>query len=85
LQDKILDMVANSRDDILEDRNLKIALDESKIQSVQIEQTLKDMENTMKQIELIRDQFVPVATRISRLFFVLTDLINVEPMYQYSL
>jgi hypothetical protein len=30
-------MVANSRDDILEDRNLKIALDESKIQSVQIE------------------------------------------------
>jgi len=85
LQDKILDMVANSRDDILEDRNLKIALDESKIQSVQIEQTLKDMENTMKQIELIRDQFVPVATRVSRLFFVLTDLINVDPMYQYSL
>jgi len=85
LQDKILDMVANSRDDILEDRNLKIALDESKIQSVQIEETLKDMENTMKQIELIRDQFVPVATRVSRLFFVLTDLINVDPMYQYSL
>lgn len=43
------------------------------------------MENTMKQIELIRDQFVPVATRVSRLFFVLTDLINVDPMYQYSL
>lgn len=39
----------------------------------------------MKQIELIRDQFVPVATRVSRLFFVLTDLINVDPMYQYSL
>lgn len=37
LQDKILDMVANSRDDILEDRDLKIALDESKVQSVQIE------------------------------------------------
>jgi hypothetical protein len=30
-------MVANSRDDILEDRDLKIALDESKVQSVQIE------------------------------------------------
>lgn len=78
-------MVANSQDDILEDRELKVTLDESKVQSVQIEQTLKEMENTMKQIELIRDQFVPVATRVSRLFFVLTDLINVDPMYQYSL
>jgi dynein heavy chain, axonemal len=43
------------------------------------------MENTMKQIEAIRDQFVPVANRVSRLFFVLTDLINVNDMYQYSL
>lgn len=85
LQDKILNLVANSQDDILEDRELKTTLDESKVQSVQIEQTLKDMENTMKQIEAIRDQFVPVATRVSRLFFVLTDLINIDPMYQYSL
>lgn len=45
LQDKILNMVANSKDDILEDRDLKVTLDESKIQSVQIEQTLKEMEN----------------------------------------
>lgn len=29
--------------------------------------------------------FVPVATRVSRLFFVLADLMNVDPMYQYSL
>ena len=34
LQDKILNMVANSQDDILEDRDLKVALDESKVQSV---------------------------------------------------
>jgi dynein heavy chain len=85
LQDKILNMVANSKDDILEDRDLKVTLDESKIQSVQIEQTLKEMENQNKAIEQIRDQFVPVAARVSRLFFVLTDLINVDPMYQYSL
>jgi dynein heavy chain len=64
---------------------LKVTLDESKISSIQIEQTLKDTENTMKQIETIRDTFIPVATRVSRLFFVLTDLINVDPMYQYSL
>jgi dynein heavy chain, axonemal len=39
----------------------------------------------MKAIDTIRDSFVPVATRVSRLFFVLMDLINVDPMYQYSL
>ena len=31
LQDKILNLVANSQDDILEDRELKVTLDESKI------------------------------------------------------
>ena len=39
----------------------------------------------MKQIEQIRDIFIPVAQRVSRLFFVLADLMNVDPMYQYSL
>ena len=36
------------------------------------------MERTMKQIEVIREGFKPVALRVSRLFFVLTDLINVD-------
>ena len=67
MQDKILDMVANSRDDILEDRNLKIALDESKIQSVQIEQTLKDMENTMKQIKKMPSQKHSIVWRVQLL------------------
>lgn len=48
---------------------------------MQIETTLKEMENTMKAIETIREGFVPVATRVSRLFFVLTDLVNIDPMY----
>ena len=39
----------------------------------------------MKTINKIRDENVPVGLRVSRLFFVLTDLTNVDPMYQYSL
>ena len=39
----------------------------------------------MKQIDAIREIFVPVAVRVSRLFFVLADLMNIDPMYQYSL
>lgn len=39
----------------------------------------------MKQIDAIRDYYTPVAIRVARLFFVLADLVNVDPMYQYSL
>jgi dynein heavy chain, axonemal len=39
----------------------------------------------MAHIENIREQFKPVAFRVSRLFFVLVQLMNVDPMYQYSL
>lgn len=85
LQDKILNQIANSSDNILEDDELVVTLDESKEQCKQIEQQLKEMESTMKQIETIREMFVPVASRVSRLFFVLSDLMNVDPMYQYSL
>lgn len=39
----------------------------------------------MKGIERIRTDNIPVGLRVSRLFFVLTDLTNVNAMYQYSL
>jgi hypothetical protein len=39
------------------------------------------MQQIMNGIEIIRDHFVPVAERVSRLFFVLADLMNVDPMY----
>lgn len=43
------------------------------------------MESTMKQIDAIRDSFKQVSQRVARLFFVLADLMNIDPMYQYSL
>jgi dynein heavy chain, axonemal len=39
----------------------------------------------MNHIDGIREQFKPVAFRVSRLFFVLVQMMNVDPMYQYSL
>lgn len=85
-QDKILDLIANSKDDILEDKELKTTLDESKIQSDMIAQQLKEGEILMAGINKLRDGFIPVATRASNLFIdVLIKLIIVDPMYQYSL
>ena len=39
----------------------------------------------MKSIDRSRNDALSVGVRVSRLFFVLTDLTNVDPMYQYSL
>ena len=71
LEDKILNQIANSEENILEDDVLVETLDESKIQCKQIEVQMKEAEVTMQHIENIREQFMLVATRVSRLFFVL--------------
>lgn len=39
----------------------------------------------MQQIETLRNTYHPVALRVSRLFFVLSELMSVNDMYQYSL
>lgn len=85
LEDRILNQISTSEVDILEDDVLYEALDESKAQVKQIEQQNRDSELTMAQIETIRENFNEVAVRVARLFFVLVQIMNVDPMYQYSL
>ena len=40
---------------------------------------------TEKEIDETRNGYKPVATHSSILFFCISDLANIEPMYQYSL
>ena len=42
-------------------------------------------EQTEKDIDATRLKYVPVAVRTRILFFCVSDLSNVDPMYQYSL
>lgn len=42
-------------------------------------------EITQIDIDHTRAQYIPVANRAQILFFCLSDLSNVDPMYQYSL
>jgi hypothetical protein len=46
-----------------------------------IEILMVQMEKQMKGIEAFRKECEPVALRVSRLFFVLTELININDMY----
>lgn len=43
------------------------------------------MEKTTAMIDLAREDYIPVANRGQILFFCLSGMANVDPMYQYSL
>jgi len=42
-------------------------------------------EETERDIDTTRQEYVPVAVRTQILFFCVSDLANVDPMYQYCL
>ena len=42
-------------------------------------------EQTEKDIDVTRAEYVPVAVNTQILFFCVSDLANIDPMYQYSL
>ncbi|NWX92741.1 DYH1 protein, partial [Nothoprocta pentlandii] len=46
---------------------------------------VKVAEQTEKDIDITRMEYVPVAVRTQILYFCVSDLANVDPMYQYSL
>ena len=85
LEDKILFMLSNSTGNILDDHKLIETLAVSKVKSGEITLKVQEAELTEKQIDASRNLYRPVAYRGSLLYFCVTDLGTVDPMYQYSL
>ncbi|KAJ3297193.1 Dynein heavy chain 3, axonemal [Borealophlyctis nickersoniae] len=85
IEDKILAILSTSQGNLLEDESAINALTSSKVLSDDIAQKQKISEETEKQIDITRQGYKPIATHSSILFFVIAELANIEPMYQYSL
>jgi dynein heavy chain len=85
VEDKILKMLAESTGNILDDEELINTLANSKVTSARIEERVAAQERTGREIQETRRLLNPVADRSSSLFFVVSDLASIEPMYQYSL
>lgn len=69
----------------MEDESAIQILDSSKALSDEISKKQKIAEETEHRIEQSRIGYRPVAAHGSVLFFSITDLPNIDPMYQYSL
>jgi len=85
IEDKILYLLKHAEGNILDDSVLIDALGDSKKMGRKIEEKVKIAEQTQARIANVREGYNPVAFQSSQLFFCISDLSNVDPMYQYSL
>ncbi|CAK0841283.1 unnamed protein product [Prorocentrum cordatum] len=85
LEQLILKLLAEAGGDVLKDDTLIKTLDQSKATGSEIKDRMVVADKAMAEIDKVREELRPVATRASILYFVVADLANIDPMYQYSL
>ncbi|KNE58518.1 hypothetical protein AMAG_04085 [Allomyces macrogynus ATCC 38327] len=85
IEEKILRLLYNSQGNILDDEELILTLNQSKVTSGAITDRLIQAEQTEKAINSAREKYRPVALRGSILYFVVADLAEIDQMYQFSL
>ncbi|KAH8862796.1 Dynein heavy chain 3, axonemal [Schistosoma japonicum] len=85
LEDKILEVLSTSQGNILENETAINVLSSSKQLSEAITKKQAVAEVTQLEIDAARNGYRPVAEHGSLLFFCISDLSNIDPMYQYSL
>jgi len=85
IEETILKLLSESVGNILDDVQLIDTLQSSKQTSAIIKQRVADSELTEQQIEETRSKYRCVAQRASILFFVISSMALIDPMYQYSL
>lgn len=82
---KILQVLSSSEQNILEDENAINILTSSKALSEEIQAKQVLAASTEIEIDTARQAYIPVAKHSAVLFFCITELSSIEPMYQYSL
>lgn len=86
LENKILkDLAESNQDTILDNQDLIDTLEISKTKSKVIAQSLIEAEEVEKTINETRNSYKEVSIRGSILYFVISDLATIDPMYQNSL
>ncbi|XP_066527086.1 dynein axonemal heavy chain 1 [Hoplias malabaricus] len=85
IEDQILLRLSSSEGNPVDDEELIRVLGASKVKAGEIQAKVMVAEETERDIDATRLKYVPVAVRTQILFFCVSDLSNVDPMYQYSL
>ena len=85
IEDKILEVLSSSEGNILEDETAIQVLSSSKVLANEISEKQEVAAETEKKINATRAEYLPIAIHSSVMFFTISDLAAIDPMYQYSL
>ncbi|KAK9508782.1 hypothetical protein O3M35_006257 [Rhynocoris fuscipes] len=85
LEDEILKVLSSAEGNILENETAIQTLSQSKILSESIQAKQEVAAATEIEIDYARNLYIPVSKHSSVLFFCISELANIDPMYQYSL
>jgi dynein heavy chain len=85
LEEQILKLLSESTGNILDDEVLIKTLAESKETSTAVNVRVAEAEITAVEIDVACKEYTHVATSGSILYFVISDLASINPMYQFSL
>jgi dynein heavy chain 2 len=85
LEKSLLQTLATSEGNILENKKLIDALSETKAKSITIKDSLQESEELQYSLDEQRNVYKPVAERGALMFFLMRDLRSLNHMYQFSL
>ncbi|VDP88481.1 unnamed protein product [Echinostoma caproni] len=85
LENSLLYRLANTEGSLVDDQGLVDVLQTTKSTSIEVAQQLTQAQDTEAEITAAREEFRPVAARGSLLYFLITELTGVNPMYHTGL
>ncbi|GAB5577021.1 cytoplasmic dynein 2 heavy chain 1 isoform X12 [Prionailurus iriomotensis] len=85
LEESLLETLATSQGNILENKDLIESLNQTKASSALIQESLKESYRLQISLDQERDAYLPLAESASKMFFIISDLAKINNMYRFSL
>ncbi|XP_009895076.2 cytoplasmic dynein 2 heavy chain 1 [Dryobates pubescens] len=85
LEESLLETLATSQGNILENKELIESLNQTKASSALIQESLAESHRLQSFLDKERDAYLPLAESASKMYFVISDLAKINNMYRFSL
>ncbi|KAG2456324.1 DYHC2 protein, partial [Polypterus senegalus] len=85
LEESLLEALATSQGNILENKGLIESLNQTKASSALIQESLSESHRLQVFLDQERDAYLPLAEIASKMYFIISDLSKINNMYRFSL